>query len=229
MEQWAARHPGAELRKPSILMHEAAGDLLLGRCYCKNVLHNCKNMLYVYAMKLGYARVSTDDQKAALQVAALKGAGVERIYVETASGGRWERPELHRLLEAVRPGDLVVVWKLDRVSRSLFDFLRVLRALDAAGAGFQSLTEQVDTFTPAGKMFTNMLGVFAEFERDTLKERTMAGLKEARKQGRIGGRPPKLTKVQRAEALKMLKNGKSQADVSRVFNVSPSTVCRLSA
>lgn len=178
-------------------------------------------------MKLGYARVSTDDQKAALQVAALKGAGVERIYVETASGGRWDRPELQRLLEAIRPGDLVVVWKLDRVSRSLFDFLRVLRLLETAGAGFQSLTEHVDTVTPAGKMLTHMLGVFAEFERDTLKERTMAGLKEARKRGRVGGRPPKLTEAQRAEALAMLKAGRSQADVSRLLRVSPSTVCRL--
>jgi len=180
-------------------------------------------------MKLGYARVSTDDQDAALQVAALKAAGAEKIYKETASGGRWERPELHRLLENLRKGDTLLVWKLDRLSRSLLDFLRVLSAVEAAGAGFQSLTEKVDTTTAAGRMLAQILGSFAEFERSMLRERTKAGLKAARGRGRVGGRPSKLSTVQRTEALKMLRAGRGQAEVARLFKVSPSTMCRLRA
>src|SRR5438128_9815258 len=116
-------------------------------------------------MLIGYARVSTNDQETATQVAALKAAGCERIYREKASGGRWDRPELHRLLDQLREGDVVVVWKLDRLSRSLKDTLAILERVEAAGAGFRSLTEAVDTTGPAGRMMMQMLGAFAEFER----------------------------------------------------------------
>lgn len=150
-------------------------------------------------MLIGYARVSTDDQDSAAQVAALKSAGCERIYREKASGGRWDRPELHRLLDQLRKNDVLVVWKLDRLSRSLRDVLIIMERLGEAKAGFRSLTEAIDTTTPAGRMMMQMVGAFAEFERAMLRERTKAGLDAARQAGRIGGRRPKLSPEQEAE------------------------------
>lgn len=180
-------------------------------------------------MKLGYARVSTDDQDTQLQTGKLKEAGCERIFTEAASGGRWDRPELHRLLDQLRPRDVVVVWKLDRLSRSLKDLLTIMERIDQAGAGFQSLTEAVDTTTPAGRMMMSMLGAFAEFEREMIRERTRAGLEAARKEGRVGGRRPKLNREQRRAALEMIDGGKSQAEVARLFGVSPATISRMAA
>ena len=128
-------------------------------------------------MLIGYARVSKQqEQDTAAQVQALKKAGAERVYQEHASGGRWDRPELHRLLEQLRPGDVLVVWKLDQLSRSLKDLLHLMDGLNARGAGFMSLTEQIDTTTPAGRMMMQMVGAFAEFEREMIRERTSAGL-----------------------------------------------------
>ena len=123
-------------------------------------------------MLIGYARVSTNDQETAAQVAALKAAGCERIYREKASGGRWDRPELHRLLDQLREDDVLVVWKLDRLSRSLRDVLTIMERLTEGKAGFRSLTEAIDTTTPAGRMMMQMVGAFAEFERAMLRERT---------------------------------------------------------
>ena len=117
-------------------------------------------------MLVGYARVSrADDQDTLAQVQALTAAGCHRIYEEKASGGRWERPELHRALEQLRDGDVLVVWKLDRLSRSLKDLIAIIEKIEQNRAGFRSLTEAVDTTTPAGRMLTQMLGSFAEFER----------------------------------------------------------------
>ena len=179
-------------------------------------------------MLIGYARVSTNDQETATQVAALKAAGCERIFREKASGGRWDRPELHRLLDQLRKSDVLVVWKLDRLSRSLRDVLTIMERLGEAGAGFRSLTEAIDTTTPAGRMMMQMVGVFAEFERAMLKERTKAGLDSAREEGRIGGRRPKLSPQQQAEIRKMVSNGdKTAADAARLFKIHPATVCRL--
>ena len=137
-------------------------------------------------MLIGYARVSTNDQETAAQVTALKAAGCERIYREKASGGRWDRPELHRLLDQLRKGDVLVGWKLDRLSRSLRDVLTIMERLGEGKAGFRSLTEAIDTTTPAGRMMMQMVGAFAEFERAMLRERTKAGLDSARREGRIG-------------------------------------------
>jgi DNA invertase Pin-like site-specific DNA recombinase len=181
-------------------------------------------------MLIGYARVSTDDQDTAAQVAALKAAGCERIYREKASGGRWDRPELHRLLDQMRKGDVLVVWKLDRLSRSLRDVLTIMERLRDSGAGFRSLTEAIDTTTAAGRMMMQMVGVFAEFERAMLKERTKAGMDAAREEGRIGGRRPKLSERQQAEVRKMVAKGdKTAADAARLFKVHPATVSRLLA
>ncbi|MHC1765216.1 MAG: recombinase family protein [Verrucomicrobiia bacterium] len=181
-------------------------------------------------MMIGYARVSTDDQDSAAQVGALKAAGCERIYREKASGGRWDRPELHRLLDQLRKGDVLVVWKLDRLSRSLRDVLIIMERLGEAQSGFRSLTEAIDTTTPAGRMMMQMVGAFAEFERAMLRERTNAGLVAARQAGRIGGRRPKLSPEQQVEIRKMISKGeKTAADAARIFKIHPATISRLLA
>lgn len=185
---------------------------------------------YIYAMLIGYARVSTDDQDTAAQVTALKTAGCERIFREKASGGRWDRPELHRVLDQLRKGDVLVVWKLDRLSRSLRDVITIIERLGEVSAGFRSLTEAIDTTTPAGRMMMQMIGAFAEFERAMLLERTKAGLDAARHEGRIGGRRPKLSVQQQSEIRKMIASGdKTAADAARLFKVHPATVSRLMA
>lgn len=177
---------------------------------------------------LGYARVSREEgQSVQAQVRALKAAGAQKVFQEGGSGGRWDRPELHRVLDQLRPGDVLVVWKLDRLSRSLKDLLHVLEKLDMAGAGFRSLTENIDTTTSAGRMMMQMVGVFAEFERAMIRERTKVGLSAAREQGRVGGRRPKLSSTQRKEAKAMADGGRTNAEIARLFGVHPSTMCRL--
>ena len=179
-------------------------------------------------MLIGYARVSTNDQDTAAQVAALEAAGCERIFREKASGGRWERPHFLRLLNQLRTGDIVVVWKLDRLSRSLRDVLTIMEQLGEVGTGFRSLTEAIDTTTPAGRMMMQMVGAFAEFERAMLRERTQAGVDAARQQGRVGGRRPKLSPQQQSEIRKMVSEGdKTAAAAARLFKVHPATVSRL--
>src|SRR5665811_1008758 len=136
-------------------------------------------------MLIGYARVSTQDQDNAAQISALKSSGCELIFEEKASGGRWDRPELHRLLGQLRKGDVLVVWKLDRLSRSLKDLLTLMEKIAQSGAGFRSLTESIDTTSPGGRMMMQIIGSFAEFERAMLRERTRNGLVSAREQGRV--------------------------------------------
>ncbi len=182
------------------------------------------------ATLIGYARVSTTEQDTAVQTAALKAAGCERIFREKASGGRWDWPELQKLLDQLRDGDVLVVWKLDRLSRSLRDVLTIMERLGEAKAGFRSLTEAIDTTSAAGRMMMQMVGAFAEFERAMLRERTRAGLVAAREEGRIGGRRPKLSDKQQVEIVRMVQKGdKTAADAARLFNIHPATVCRLLA
>lgn len=179
-------------------------------------------------MLIGYARVSTQDQDTDAQIAALISFGCELIFQEKASGGRWDRPELHRLLEQLRKGDVLVVWKLDRLSRSLKDVLLLMEKVEQTGAGFRSLTEVIDTTSPGGRMMMQMVGTFAEFERAMLRERTQNGLDAARKQGRIGGRRPKLKAHQQKEIVSLVNSGqKNAADAARLFNVHPATISRL--
>lgn len=179
-------------------------------------------------MLIGYARVSTQDQDTEAQIIALKAAGCELIFQEKAPSGRWERPELHRLLGQLRKGDVLVVWKLDRLSRSLKDVLSLMEKIQQAEAGFQSLTEAIETTSPGGRMLMQIIGSFAEFERAMLRERTRNGLDSARKQGRIGGRRHKLKEDQREEIVHLVTSGKKlSADAARLFNVHPSTVTRL--
>jgi DNA invertase Pin-like site-specific DNA recombinase len=179
---------------------------------------------------LGYGRVSRESQDLAQQRAALRAAGCTRLFEEKASGGRWDRPELHRLLDHLRPGDVVVVWKLDRLSRSLKDLLHIMEKIGEAGAGFRSLTEHIDTTTPAGRMMMQMVGAFAEFERAMVRERTSAGLAAARAEGRIGGRRKKLDDTKRREIAEAVMSGrKTAAQMARMFGVSPPTVSRIVA
>lgn len=141
-----------------------------------------------------------------------------------------DRPELHRLLDHLRPGDVLVVWKLDRLSRSLKDLLLILEKLEGAGADFQSLTEAIDTSTLAGRMMMQIVGSFAEFERAMLRERTRTGLEAARQEGRVGGRRPKLSPQQQKEGIDLVQSGrKTAADAARLFRVHSSTVARLLA
>src|SRR6266852_1680383 len=177
-------------------------------------------------MLIGYARVSSNEQDTAAQVATLKAAKCERIYREQASGGRWDRPELQRVLDQIRKGDVLVVWKLDRLSRSLRDVLTIMERVAEAKAGFRSLTEAIDTTTPA--MMMQMVGSFAEFERAMLRERARIGLETARREGRVGGRPSKLTRQQQTEIVRMISRGrKTAADAARLFGVHPATISRL--
>jgi len=181
-------------------------------------------------MIFGYARVSTKSQDDKVQIDALEKYGCEMIYHEKASGSRWNRPELKIMLGKLRSGDQVVVWKLDRLSRSLKDLLMIIEAIEKTGAHFKSLSEAIDTGSAAGKMMMQMVGSFAEFERAMLRERTQAGLQAARKQGRVGGRRPKLTPNQQQEVIQLVSSGKkSAADAARLFRVHPSTVARLLA
>ena len=179
-------------------------------------------------MLIGYARVSTGDQNTDAQTEVLKAAGCERFFVETASGGRWERPELQTMLSQVRKGDVLVVYKLDGLSRSLKDLLVILEKLKAAGAGFRSVTEAIDTTTAAGRMMMQMLGAFAEFERAMVRERTRSGLAAARGRGVRLGRLPALTEEQQAVVVANVASGKwSQAEAGRLFGVNRSTISRL--
>jgi len=179
---------------------------------------------------LGYGRVSRDGQDLSQQRAALRSAGCTRLFEEKASGGRWDRPELHRLLDHLRPGDVVVVWKLDRLSRSLKDLLHIMEKIGTAGAGFRSLTEAIDTTTPAGRMMMQMVGAFAEFERAMIRERTSAGLAAARAEGRTGGRRKKLDDAKRREIAEgVVSCRKTAAQMARLFGVSSPTVSRIVA
>lgn len=178
-------------------------------------------------MILGYARVSTQSQRLDGQIAALEAAGAERIWSENISGSKKDRPELDRLLEQLRDGDVVVVTKYDRLSRSLQDLLSIVARIREKGAGFRSLAEDIDTTTPAGNLIFNVFGSIAQFERERIAERTKEGLAAARKRGRVGGRPPALSGERRAEVRRMRdQEGRSIAELARLFKVSPNTVRR---
>ena len=145
-------------------------------------------------MKIGYARVSTHDQNLSLQLDALKLEGCEKIFKEKASGAKAERKELTKLMEHVRSGDVVVIWKLDRLGRSLRNLVELVSQLMDKGVGLKSLNDPIDTSTSQGRLIFNIFASLAEFERDVIQERTKAGLKAARARGRVGGRPPGLSK-----------------------------------
>jgi DNA invertase Pin-like site-specific DNA recombinase len=173
------------------------------------------------------ARVSTSDQTLAAQTDALEAAGAGRMFPETISGATRARPELAHLLDHLRPGDVVIVTKYDRLARSLCDLLDIVAAIEAKGAGLRSLAEDIDTPTPAGRLIFHVFASIAQFERERISERTKEGLAAARKRGRVGGHPPALTPDQRDEARRMRDaDGRSIPEIARLFRVSPQTVRR---
>jgi DNA invertase Pin-like site-specific DNA recombinase len=178
-------------------------------------------------MLVGYSRVSTQDQNPALQLDALTAAGCERVFTEKASGAQRDRPELAAAISYMRAGDSLVVWKLDRLARSLPQLIETVAHLEAQGIGLRSLTEAVDTTTAGGKLIFHIFGALAEFERSVIRERTHAGLKAARDRGRKGGRPPALSAADLAAAKAMLRDPEiTVAEVAKRLHVSPATLYR---
>jgi DNA invertase Pin-like site-specific DNA recombinase len=181
-------------------------------------------------MQIGYARVSTDDQTLDLQLDALTKAGCDRIFRDTVSGAKAERPGLRTALDHVRTGDTLVVWRLDRLGRSLQHLIETLTGLQERGIGFRSLTESIDTTTSSGKLIFHIFGALAEFERDLIRERTRAGLVAARARGRIGGRPKVDAFQDRrklAAARRLYHEGKTPiGTICATFGISKSTFYR---
>jgi DNA invertase Pin-like site-specific DNA recombinase len=175
---------------------------------------------------LGYARVSTTDQQPQLQVDALERAGCFRVFVETANGARADRPTLTQVLDQLRPGDTLVVWKLDRLGRSLRHLVDAITGLADRGIGFRSLQEAIDT-TPGGKLVFHVFAALAGFERDLIRERTNAGLAAARARGRCGGRPSVLTGHKLEVAREMYASGQyTVAAIATTLGVSRASIYR---
>ena len=182
------------------------------------------------AVKIGYARVSTQDQNLDLQLRALRKAGRQKIFREKVSGFDRQRPEFQRMLGQIRTGDTVVVWRLDRLARSTRDLLNTMETINEAGGKFQSLSEPwADTTSHAGKMIMTVFAGVAEFERDLIRERTTAGREAAKQRGVRFGRPRKLSADQVEVASQLLAEGKAVRDIARTFKVHEATIYRLAA
>lgn len=179
-------------------------------------------------MLIGYARVSTDQQRLDAQIDALIATGVERIFTDQISGSRRARPELDRMLDQRRRGDVVVVTKYDRLARSLRDLLEIVDLIQKAGAGFRSIAENIDTTTPAGRLVFHVFASIAQFERERISERTREGLEAARLRGRIGGRPRALNPAQTAEVRRMRdEQSRPIREIAALFKVSAKTIRRV--
>jgi len=179
-------------------------------------------------MHIGYARISTGDQTLDLQLDALTSAACEKVFTETASGAKAERPILNEVIDYLRSGDTLVVWRLDRLGRSLGHLIETVTALAERGIGFRSLTEQIDTTTSGGKLIFHVFGALAEFERDLIRERTNAGLAAARARGRMGGRPKALADPKKRALAQALYDG-GQTDVATIcqtLGISRATLYR---
>lgn len=178
-------------------------------------------------MLVGYARVSTEDQNPDLQRRALKEAGCKKIFEEKASGAQRDRPQLAAALEYMREGDTLVVWKLDRLARSLKQLIETVETFDQRGTHLLSLTEKIDTSTPSGRLVFHVFGALAEFERGLIRERTLAGLASARARGRIGGRPKSVSDATVKAAKAMLQAGDmTVTEIAKQLSISPSTLYR---
>lgn len=177
-------------------------------------------------MLIGYARVSTADQCADLQLDALRAAGCERVFVEKASGAARDRAQMKAALRALNPGDTLVVWKLDRLARSIRQLIDTIEALDRRQVGFRSLTEGIDTTTPAGRLLLHIMAALAEFERSIIRERTVAGLAAARERGRVGGRRRKLSDSDLIHVRADRAAGASIPDLASRYGVGVSTIYR---
>lgn len=176
---------------------------------------------------LGYARVSTADQSIDLQCDALREAGCDEVFTDVASGATSRRPKLDQMLEQLREGDTVIVWKLDRLGRSLRHLVELVEMFNAQKVQFRSLTEAIDTSTPGGLLVFNVFASLAQFERDLIRERTCAGLSAARARGRVGGRPAKLSKKQCAEVRRLYDSRTLTVDqIGELMHVSRGTIYR---
>lgn len=176
-------------------------------------------------VKIGYARVSTDDQTLDLQIDALRRAGCKTIYQEHASGKTQARPQLEECLKAVRKGDTLFVWRLDRLGRNLAALIRTVTELENSAIGFASLTEKIDTSSSSGQLIFHIFASLAEFERNLIRERTMAGLTAARARGRKGGRRPSLTPKDIRTVRALLKTHElTVEEIADRFNVARSTI-----
>jgi DNA invertase Pin-like site-specific DNA recombinase len=176
---------------------------------------------------LGYARVSTPDQNPDLQLDALRASGCYRLFVDTASGALDERPQLAKMFDHLRTGDTLVVWKLDRLDRSLRHLIDTVAELERRDIGFRSLQESIDTTTPGGKLVSHIFGALAEFERDLIRQRTLAGLAAARARGRAGGRPRSMTPTKIALARQMYDARQhSLAEIAKTLGVSRASIYR---
>lgn len=177
-----------------------------------------------YNMLIGYARVSTGDQNLDLQKTALFRAECEQIFEDTASGKNARRPGLRRALRRLKPGDVLVVWKLDRLGRSVRDLITLVSELQARGVNFRSLTDSIDTSTPAGRFFFHVMSALAEMERELIVERTRAGLAAAREQGRVGGRRRVMTTEVVERCRRMMDMGATRKQVADVIGVDVKTI-----
>lgn len=172
-------------------------------------------------MKVGYARVSTHDQHLVMQQDALKSVGCEDIYSDIASGAKTERPGLEQAISILREGDILVVWKLDRLGRSLQHLIQTIQSLNNRGVGLKSLQENIDTTTTGGKLVFHIFSALAEFERDLIRDRTNAGLKAARARGRLGGRPPLLDERQIDRLVKLYDEMRTSVkELCKMFGIS---------
>src|SRR5271170_496829 len=177
-------------------------------------------------MFVGYARVSTQDQDLRLQETALQQAGCEKLYKDQLSGTHLNRPGLQLALEVLRSGDTLVVWKLDRLGRSVKHLVSLIAELEKRGVQFKSLTDSIDTGTPAGRFFFHVMASLAQMKRELIVERTHAGLAAARQQGRIGGRKRRMTASKLESAKQLLRNGLPAKEVAKNLGVSVPTLYR---
>jgi DNA invertase Pin-like site-specific DNA recombinase len=213
------------LRKSQVLQHFHC--IVFAHIFtCKSYLQKWEREMAIY----GYARVSTDGQTVAAQVAALKAAGAVKVFFETVSGAKTDRVQLAKALRKMQAGDVLMVARLDRLARSTRDLLNTLYTLGERGVGFKSLGDTwADTTTPHGRLMLTVLGGLAEFERELIRARTSEGRERAKGRGVKFGRPSKLTPHQRTEALARLAARETQADIARSYAVDPTTIGRLQA
>jgi DNA invertase Pin-like site-specific DNA recombinase len=178
-------------------------------------------------MFIGYIRVSTNDQSTELQKMELNRLNCDLVFEDKMSGQTSERPGLKRAMRQLNAGDTLVVWKLDRLGRSVIDLINLLKEIQRRGAHFRSVTEGIDTSSAMGRFIYHIMSGLAEMERELIRERTLAGLAAARALGRIGGRPVKMTESYIEHARELLRNGATRKQVADIFNISTSTIYRL--
>ena len=177
--------------------------------------------------RIGYGRVSTSDQNAASQEDALKAAGCNKVYLETMTGTKKDRPELNKVMDVLRSGDTLVVTRLDRLGRSAKDLLDIVTSLEERGVDFEVLEQSINTKTPEGKMLFTIISSFAEFERAIMRDRTIEGLAAARARGRLGGRPPKFTPKQKTQIVRLYNDGVHVSEIMQMFSAARPTIYKV--